>query len=92
LERQERDEAQKYLVEVAAMLAVRGVRCRTDVVLQDRPAEGIVAEAGSRHADLIAMETHGRRGLARLFLGSVANEVLRGGEAPVLLYHDKAKK
>jgi nucleotide-binding universal stress UspA family protein len=92
LERKEREEAKRYLAEVAAMLAVRGVRCRADVTLEDRPAEGILAEAGARHADLIAMETHGRRGLARFFLGSVANEVVRGSEAPVLLYHDAAKK
>jgi nucleotide-binding universal stress UspA family protein len=92
LERDEREQARRYLAEVSAMLAVRGVRCRADVILEDRPAEGIIAEAGARHADLIAMETHGRRGLARLFMGSVADQVVRGGEVPVLLYHDAGAK
>lgn len=91
LEREERDEAQRYLTEVASMLAVRDVRCRTDVVLEDSPAGGILHEATDRHADLIAMETHGRRGLARLFVGSVADDVVRRGGVPVLLYHEGKK-
>ena len=60
-------------------------------MLIDRsPAGGILAEATARHADLIALETHGRRGLARLLFGSVADDVLRGGEAPVLVHHHAA--
>jgi nucleotide-binding universal stress UspA family protein len=69
------------------MLAVRGVRIRTDIVVDERAAAGILAEADARHASLIALETHGRRGLTRLFFGSVAEEVVRGGEVPVLLHH-----
>lgn len=37
------------------------------------------------HIDVIAMSTHGR-GMSRLFLGSVADKVLRGSELPMLLY------
>jgi nucleotide-binding universal stress UspA family protein len=87
VERQQREEAQTYLAQVASMLVVRGVRCRTDVVLEVRPAAGILADADALHADLIAIETHGRRGLARFFFGSVADEVVRGGEVPVLVHH-----
>jgi nucleotide-binding universal stress UspA family protein len=36
--------------------------------------------------DLIALATHGRRGLPRLFLGSVADKVVRGSPVPVLVY------
>ena len=36
---------------------------------------------------LIALETHNRRGLARLFLGSVADKVVRAGTTPVLVHH-----
>jgi nucleotide-binding universal stress UspA family protein len=36
--------------------------------------------------DLIAMATHGRGGLPRLFLGSVADKVLRGCHTPLLVY------
>jgi nucleotide-binding universal stress UspA family protein len=35
---------------------------------------------------LIALTTHGRRGLSRLLLGSVADKVVRGSTLPVLLY------
>jgi nucleotide-binding universal stress UspA family protein len=87
IESRERVEAQEYLGEVASMLALRGVRMRTDVLVEERAAAGILAEADARHAGLIAIETHNRRGLARLFFGSVADEVVRGGEVPVLLHH-----
>jgi len=87
IEQEEGEEARRYLEEVAAMLAVRGVRCRTDVLVQARPAEGILTEARECHAGMIAIETHARRGLARLFLGSVAEEVMRRAEVPVLMHH-----
>jgi len=87
IEHREREEAQKYLDQVASRLAVRGVRTRTEVVVDERAAAGILAEADALHAGMIAIETHARRGLARLFLGSVADEVVRQGEAAVLVHH-----
>jgi nucleotide-binding universal stress UspA family protein len=47
-------------------------------------AETILEYAGNIQADVIVMGTHGRRGAGRLFLGSVAEEVVRGSECPVL--------
>ena len=87
IESHDREESQKYLAQVASMVAVRGVKVRTDVVLDERVASGILADANARHAGLIAIETHGRRGLARLFFGSVAEQVVRRGEVPVLVHH-----
>lgn len=49
------------------------------------PAEEILEEARESGADLIAMATHGRSGVARLMLGSVAEAVLRRSEVPVVL-------
>jgi nucleotide-binding universal stress UspA family protein len=49
------------------------------------PADGIVATAEERGCDLIAMASHGRRGLRRLILGSVASEVLARSPVPVLV-------
>jgi nucleotide-binding universal stress UspA family protein len=49
------------------------------------PAEEILRAAREKKADLIAMSTHGRSGLVRLIAGSVAEEVLRGAEVPVLV-------
>ena len=42
-----------------------------------------------RHAGLIAMETHGRRGLSRMIVGSVADKIVRGAEVPVLLHRPR---
>jgi nucleotide-binding universal stress UspA family protein len=86
LERREADTARDYLDGLAAKLTAGGARVRTHVVTQQRPAAGILAEADATHADLIAIETHGRRGLARLLLGSVADKVVRRGAVPVLLH------
>ena len=49
------------------------------------PAEEILEEAREFGADLIAMATRGRSGVARLMLGSVAGAVLRRSEVPVVL-------
>ena len=78
-------EAKGYLEGVAAKLRERGAKVEACVVVEEQPAVGILREAQARHADLIAMETHARRGLPRLFLGSVADKVVRAGVAPVLL-------
>jgi nucleotide-binding universal stress UspA family protein len=49
------------------------------------PAEAIVEAARYRKADLIVMSSHGRSGLGRLVLGSVAESVLRATAVPILL-------
>lgn len=49
------------------------------------PAETIVAFAQAKKVDLIAMATHGRSGINRLLMGSVAEEVVRTSPIPVLL-------
>lgn len=48
-------------------------------------ADMIVDQAAQHHCDLIVMGTHGRRGLARLTMGSDAEQVLRSSPVPVLL-------
>jgi nucleotide-binding universal stress UspA family protein len=81
-----RCEAETYLAGVARRLEERGLRVRTHVVMEEKPAEGILQEATAEHAGLIAMETHGRGGLSRLFRGSVADKVVRGAHVPVLVH------
>ncbi|HET6424733.1 MAG TPA: universal stress protein [Planctomycetaceae bacterium] len=53
-------------------------------VLGGSPGPSIVALANDRNADLIVMETHGRSGINRLVMGSVAEYVLRHSPCPVL--------
>jgi nucleotide-binding universal stress UspA family protein len=48
------------------------------------PATAIVHLAEQEHVDLIVMPTHGRTGLFRLLMGSVAEEVVRKAQCPVL--------
>ncbi len=83
------EQAEKYLEEIAARLRARKLTVRTHVATEEQPAVGILQEAQKADADLIALATHGRRGLTRLFLGSVADKVVRGGRLPVLLVRPK---
>jgi nucleotide-binding universal stress UspA family protein len=76
--------AAEYLRRVAAGLTSNGVLCEA-VVRAGEPAETIVAEARERRCELIVMATHGRSGIGRAVLGSVAEGVLAGGRTPVLL-------
>jgi nucleotide-binding universal stress UspA family protein len=85
LQEQVCQEARTYLDGVAARLRRRSLAVRTHVVTKDQVAAGILDEAAACPTDLIALETHGRGGLARLFLGSVADKVLRSGSLPILV-------
>jgi len=79
-----KDELGEYLAERAVGLAGTGTLTAHAVLLGD-PAEQIVAYANDGHFDLIAMATHGRSGLSRLFAGSVASRVVEQASVPVLL-------
>jgi nucleotide-binding universal stress UspA family protein len=82
-----RQEALSYLNGVAAQLRARSLRVQTRVAVEEHPATAILHAAAANDVDLIAIETHGRGGLSRLFLGSVADKVLRGSSVPVLVHH-----
>ena len=78
-------EAELYLTGAKARAAGGGV---TDVdisVWYGQPVEAIVEATRFRRADLIVMSSHGRSGVRRLVLGSVAESVLRMTTVPVLL-------
>jgi nucleotide-binding universal stress UspA family protein len=82
-------EAEAYVARVAALLQARGLR--VDVTVRaGLPAEVIPAVAAETKSGLVAMSTHGRSGLGRLFLGSVAERVLRSVSVPVLLWKPPA--
>lgn len=57
---------------------------RAVVQTASSPAEAIVAYARAERADVIVIGTHGRSGLAHLFMGSVAERVVRTAPCPVL--------
>jgi nucleotide-binding universal stress UspA family protein len=78
-------EAEEYLASVAARLKEQGIDSVETSVWYGPAASAIVDAARLRKADLIVMSTHGRSGLGRLILGSVAESVLRGSTTPILL-------
>ena len=73
--------ARKQLDKLAAKAKTSGVRANGSV-LEGSAHDQIARFARSKHADLIVMGTHGRSGLAKLFLGSVAGRVVRGRAMP----------
>jgi nucleotide-binding universal stress UspA family protein len=75
--------ARERLEETAAKLAA-GAKVEF-VVEEGRPSAEIVDYAGKHGIDLIVMGTQGRRGLGRAFLGSVADNVIRQADCPVMV-------
>ncbi len=80
----EKSETEDYLNGVAERLKAQNLNVTTSHV-EGHAAEIIIAQAASLSAGLVAMTTHGRSGLARAFVGSVADEVVRKSSCPVLL-------
>lgn len=79
-----KDELETYLAGPARGLVAQGISTEQKVLFGD-PVDNIVDYAKRERFDLIAMATHGRSGLARLFAGSVATRVLERADLPVLL-------
>jgi nucleotide-binding universal stress UspA family protein len=74
---------QKQMARVLAKAKAARVRAR-GMLLEGVAHEQIVRTARARHADLIVIGTHGRTGVARFFLGSVAARVAATAPCPVL--------
>jgi nucleotide-binding universal stress UspA family protein len=83
-------DAEVYLDAVAARLSGLGVKDVKTSVWYGPPAPAIVEAAQIGKFDVIVMATHGRSGLGRLVLGSVAESVLRGTHIPILFVRDAA--
>jgi nucleotide-binding universal stress UspA family protein len=78
--------AEDYLRRVAEGLKGQGCKVQAHAVVGQHPATAILDAAQGLAVSLIALETHGRRGLPRLLLGSVADKVIRGATTPVLVH------
>jgi len=79
------EHAAKILGRAADMAKKAGVACTTVHVKEQFPAEGIITAAKEKGCDLIVMASHGRRGIAKLLLGSEATKVLTHSSVPVLI-------
>jgi nucleotide-binding universal stress UspA family protein len=78
-----RADGQKRLDKLVAKAKAGGARAR-GLLFEGMPADAINRAARSKRADVIVIGTHGRTGLARLFMGSVAERVVGGAPCPVL--------
>jgi nucleotide-binding universal stress UspA family protein len=86
-----RNEAKDYLEDVAAQVTAGGVEARPTAVLAANPVEAIRAAAQAPGVGMIAVATHGRSGLRRLVLGSVADKLIRTSELPVLVTRPRGR-
>lgn len=64
---------------------------RVAIATSRKPADGICHYADHVNAELIVVATHGRTGVGRFFIGSVAEEVVRRANCPVLTLRSKLK-
>ena len=76
--------AEAYLNEIVDQLKAKGFDADAHVRYGD-VAEEILTHSRRNEIDLISMSTHGRSGLGRWLLGSVAEKILRHSDKPVLL-------
>jgi len=86
------DAGLKILARAETAAREAGVSAKTTLIearAGARIAKVIADEAGAWPADLIVIGTHGRRGVDHLFLGSVAEGVIRIAPAPVLLIRSR---
>jgi nucleotide-binding universal stress UspA family protein len=87
LQLRESEEMQKdraYLDRLCGELAAHNLRVSTELAMGD-PATELIRVAQARRADLIAMSTHGHRGLNDLLRGTTVNRVRHEVRIPVLL-------
>jgi nucleotide-binding universal stress UspA family protein len=77
--------------QVGEMLVTLPTEVKHEITIEiGEPGTAIVAAAKRLGADLVVMATHGRRGLARLMLGSVAERVVRESTVSVLTVRSPA--
>jgi nucleotide-binding universal stress UspA family protein len=79
-----RKEAQDYFTAITPDLEKEEISFKADIV-SGSPSESILRYAEDNHADLIAISTHGRSGLKRFIMGSVAQQVVHDSDIPVLV-------
>ena len=79
-------EAEDYMQAEVSKLQNEGIKV-TGITRDGTPPEEILEVAEETHADVIAMSTHGRTGVNRWLMGSVADRVVHYSHIPVMLIH-----
>ena len=81
-----RQQAQDYLDDIVERMHAQGLRATGVAIVGWNPADAILDVARPERVAVVALATHGRGGLRRLVLGSVADKLVRGADVPVLVY------
>jgi nucleotide-binding universal stress UspA family protein len=81
----EREDLQRTLQRVSRH--VKGLTVHERIGISNSPGQGIIDLIAEEHPDLVVMSTHGRSGWTEFVQGSVAEDVVRAGLAPVTLVH-----
>jgi nucleotide-binding universal stress UspA family protein len=89
VDEKQREAVEKYLASLTEELKKRGLRVSATVRTGQQVAGEIIDFAKEAGVDLIVMCTHGRSGISRWVLGSVALKLLTRAEAPILLIRSK---
>ena len=89
VDEKQKEAAEKYLVNLSEELRKKGFKATGVVRTGQQVAVEIIDFAKESGADLIVMCTHGRSGITRWVLGSVALKVLTRAETPILLIRSK---
>jgi nucleotide-binding universal stress UspA family protein len=92
LTRAVRENTQEYLNQLQQRLQAEGLRRVSTLSIQGDAAPNIIEVAKRTPGSLVAMCTHGRSGIGRLVLGSVADRVVRHSGGPVLVIRPQPKK
>lgn len=79
-------QAERILSTAESQARALGVDCKAISIEHDQPHAVIIGTALERNCDLIAMASHGRRGLSAVLLGSQTVKVLTHSQIPVLVY------
>ena len=85
-ERHAKAAAAWYLTEAERQAKALDVRCEVIQVEHEHPYRAIIDTAATKGCDLIAMASHGRRGVSALLIGSETVKVLTHSVTPVLVY------
>ncbi len=84
-------EANEYLAKLEEKLKQEGIPAKS-VMIRGRAAEAILDYTIKNKVDLIVMSTHGRSGITRWVLGSIADKVLSRTPVPILLVSPSVQK
>jgi len=85
-ERHTKAEAARHLAEAERKAKALGVQCDVVQMEHEHPYKAIIETAKKSGCDLIAMASHGRRGVSALIIGSETTKVLTHSSIPVLVY------